>query len=107
MGSSYIKGVIVIANIYLNAVRTHVDLLVRRARTDKLIVWDVGSDEKHDPTLIAQRVYGNRDDVDVVMLCAGTNRIGEALPMCTIFLPLPTNLAALKREHSKKGAYES
>ena len=92
-----------INNIYLNAVRTHVDLLVRRARTDKLIVWDVGTDEVHDPTLIAYRIYSNRDDVDVVMLCAGTNRIGEALPRRTIFLPSPSSLAALKREHSNKG----
>ncbi len=91
-------------NIYLNAVRTHVDLLVRRARTDKLIVWDIGHDEEHDPTLIAHRVYGNRDDADVVMLCAGTNRIGEALPRRTIFLPAPASLAALKREHLNDGA---
>lgn len=90
-------------NIYLNAVRTHVDLLVRRARTDSLIVWDVGSDEEHDPTLVAQRIYGNRDDVDVVILCAGTNRIGEPLPRRTIFLPLPASLASLKREHLDKG----
>lgn len=86
-------------NIYLNAVRTHVDLLVRRARTDKLIVWDVGADEAHDPTLVAHRIYGNRDDADIVMLCAGTNRIGESLPRRTIFLPAPASLAALKREH--------
>ena len=91
-------------NIYLNAVRTHVDLLVRRARTDKLIVWDIGHDEEHDPTLIAHRVYANRDDADVVMLCAGTNRIGEALPRRTIFLPAPASLAALKREHLNDGA---
>lgn len=89
-------------NIYLNAVRTHVDLLVRRARTDKLIVWDVGHDEDHDPTLIAHRVYANRDDADVVMLCAGTNRIGEALPRRTIFLPAPESLAQLKRKHLSK-----
>ncbi|WP_289115200.1 hypothetical protein [uncultured Psychrobacter sp.] len=86
-------------NIYLNAVRTHVDLLVRRARTDKLIAWDVGQDEEHDPTLIAQRVYGSRDDADIVMLCAGTNRIGEPLPRRIIYLPAPASVAALKREH--------
>ncbi len=91
-------------NIYLNAVRTHVDLLVRRSRTDKLIVWDIGTDEVHDPSLVAYRAYGNRDHADVVMLCAGTNRIGEPLPRRTIFLPLPANLAQLKREHMSKGA---
>lgn len=89
-----------IDNIYLNAVRTHVDLLVRRSRTDKLIVWDVGTDETHDPTLIAYRAYGNRDDADVVMLCAGTNRIGEALPNRRIYLPLAISLTQIKRTYA-------
>lgn len=89
-----------IDNIYLNAVRTHVDLLVRRARTDKLIVWDIGTDEVHDPSLVAYRAYGNRDDADVVMLCAGTNRIGEALPNKRIYLPLPASLAQIKRTYA-------
>lgn len=88
-----------ITNTYLNAVRAHVDLLVRRSRTDKLIVWDIGTDEAHDPTLIAYRVYGDRNNADIVMLCAGTNRIGEPLPHRTIFLPLPASLAQLKRKH--------
>lgn len=93
-------------NIYLNAVRTHVDLLVRRKRSDKLIVWEIGTDEVNDPTLIAYRAYGDRDDVSVVMLCAGTNRIGEALPRRTIYLPLAANLASLKREHLAQGVYD-
>lgn len=92
-----------LTNIYLNAVRSHTDLLVRRARTDKLIVWDIGTDETHDPTLIAYRVYGNRDDVDVVMLCAGTNRIGEPLPNKRIYLPLPASLAQIKRTYASSG----
>ena len=86
-------------NIYLNAVRSHVDLLVRRSRSDKLVVWSVGTDEINDPTLIAYRIYGDRDDANVVMVCAGTNRIGEPLPNRTIFLPLPASLAELKREY--------
>ncbi|WP_440464346.1 hypothetical protein [Psychrobacter sp. ASPA161_6] len=90
-------------NIYLNTVRSHVDLLVRRARNDKLIVWDVGRDETHDPTLIAYRAYGNRDDADIVMLCAGTNRIGEALPNKRIYLPLPASLAQIKRTYTNSG----
>lgn len=89
-----------LTNIYLNAVRSHVDLLVRRGRTDKLIIWDVGHDEIHDPTLIAYRAYGNRDNADVVMLCAGTNRVGEALPNRRIYLPLPASLAQIKRTYA-------
>ena len=91
-------------NTYHNDVRSQIDLLVRRARTDKLIVWNVGADEVHDPTLIAYRVYGNRDDADIVMLCAGTNRIGEALPRRTIYLPLPASLMQIKRSYAKNGA---
>ena len=89
-----------LTNIYLNAVRSHVDLLVRRGRTDKLIIWDVGHDKIHDPTLIAYRAYGNRDNADVVMLCAGTNRVGEALPNRRIYLPLPASLAQIKRTYA-------
>lgn len=92
-----------LTNIYLNAVRSHVDLLVRRGRTDKLIVWDIGTDETRDPTLIAYRAYGNRDNADVVMLCAGTNRIGEALPNKRIYLPLPASLAQIKRTYANSG----
>ena len=87
-----------LTNIYLNAVRSHVDLRVRRGRTDKLIIWDVGDDEIHDPTLIAYRAYGNRDNADVVMLCAGTNRVGEALPNRCIIL-------AITRQPSANQAY--
>lgn len=92
-----------LTNSYYNAIRASVDLLVRRSRTDKLIVWDVGHDEIHDPTLIAYRAYGNRDDADIVMLCAGTNRIGEALPNKRIYLPLPASLAQIKRTYANSG----
>ena len=90
-----------IANTYLNAVRTQVDLLVRRSRTDKLITYDIGTDEVHDPTLISQRVYGTRDNVDVVMMLAGTNRIGESLPLIRIYLPTGAMLMGLKKSHAQ------
>lgn len=92
-----------LANIYLNDIRAHVDLLVRRGRVDKLVIWDIGSDEAFDPTLIAQRLYGNRDDADVVIMCAGNNRIGEKLPQQRIYLPAPITLAQIKRNHVKRG----
>lgn len=88
-----------LTNSYYNAIRASVDLLVRRSRTDKLIVWDVGHDEIHDPTLIAYRAYGNRDYADIVMLCAGTNRIGEPLSKKRIYLPMVTTLAEFKRQY--------
>ena len=92
-----------IANTYLNAVRTHVDLLVRRSRTDKLVIYDIGSDEVHDPTLISQRVYGSRDHTDIIMLCAGMNRIGEALSRHRIYLPAATTVMMLRKIHAQDG----
>ena len=91
-----------IANTYLNAVRAHVDLLVRRGRYDMLVAHDVGTDETRDATLAAYRVYGSRDDADIIMLCAGTNRVGEPLPNRRIYLPLPINLVQIKRAHNKQ-----
>ncbi len=89
-----------IKNTYYNAIRSHVDLLARRGRYDRLVKWQVGADEIHDPTLIAQRVYGNRDYADIVMICAGTNRIGQPLPKRMIFLPLATSVMAIRRQHN-------
>ena len=86
-------------NTYLNAVRAHVDTLYRRGRMDSLVHHDIGADEQNDPTLVAYRVYGRRDDVDVVMLCAGTNRIGEPLPLGRIYLPSAATLMQLKRQY--------
>ena len=91
-----------IINIYHNAIRDHVDLLYRRGRTDRLIAWQVGNDEVHDPTLIAFRAYKNRSYADVVMVCAGTNRIGEPLPKEIIFLPVAVDLIAIKRKYLKE-----
>ncbi len=88
-----------IKNTYHNAIRSHVDLLLRRGRLDKLIKWQVGSDEIYDPTLIAYRAYGKRDYADIVITCAGTNRIGEPLPQKMIFLPLATSVMAIRRQH--------
>lgn len=91
-----------ILNIYHNAIRDHVDLLYRRGRTDRLIAWEVGTDEIHDPTLIAFRAYKNRSYADVVMVCAGTNRIGEPLQRGIIFLPIARDLVAIKRKYLKE-----
>ena len=88
-----------IKNTYHNAIRAHVDTLYRRGRTDSLIAYDIGADEQSDPTLIAWRAYRRRDDVDVVMLCAGTNRIGEPLPLGRIYLPSAATLMQLKRQY--------
>ena len=90
------------SNNYQNAIRDHVDLLVRRGRTDALIVWNVGLDEKHDPTLIAHRAYNDRTLASIVMTCAGTNRIGELLPVKTIYLPKAQDVHRIKRQQTTR-----
>lgn len=63
---------------YHNQVRQLVDQAIRRGQTGELIRHQIGIDERHDPTLVAMRVYGNRQDYDVVMLMVGTNAISGA-----------------------------
>ncbi len=84
---------------YHNQVRQLVDQAIRRGQTGELIRHQIGIDERHDPTLVAMRVYGNRQDYDVVMLMAGTNAIWEPLPIKVIYLPTPLQLMILKKRH--------
>lgn len=91
-----------IKNIYLNEVRAHVELYRKHGREDRLLIWDVTSDEVRDATSVAIRAYGSRDDVDVVILCAGTNAIGDRLPNRRMFMPAPADLAQIKARYRKK-----
>lgn len=86
-------------NIYHNAIRDLVDLSSRKGKTGQYVRYEIGADEVNDPTLVAYRVYGNRDDYDVVMVCAGTNAIWQPLPQREIILPTPMQLIALKRTY--------
>ena len=90
-------------NTYHNAIRDLVALSTKKGQTWQVIRYQVGRDEIHDPTLIAYRVYGNRDDSDVIMVCAGTNTIWQPLPEREILLPTPTQLFALKKLHAVFG----
>ena len=89
----------IMKNIYHNAIRDLVDLSSRKGKTGQCIRYEIGIDEINDPTLVALRVYGNRDDYDVVMVCAGTNAIWQPLPQREIILPTPMQLIALKRAY--------
>lgn len=87
-------------NTYHNAIRDLVALSLSKGKTGQVIAYQVGSDEIHDPTLVAYRVYGNRADYDAVMTCAGTNAIWQPLPDRIIYLPTPTQLFTLKKSHN-------
>ena len=87
-------------NLYHNAIRDLVNLMISKGKTGQVIKHSIGADEINDPTLIAQRVYGNRYDYDVVIICAGTNAIWQPLPQTDIYLPTPTQLFALKKKYN-------
>ena len=86
-------------SIYHNAIRDLVDLSSRKGKTGQCVRYEIGTDEINDPTLVAYRVYGNRDDYDVIMVCAGTNTIYQPLPQQEIVLPTRMQLIALKRAY--------
>ena len=91
-------------SIYHNAIRDLVHLSSRKGKTGQCIRYEIGTDEVNDPTLVAYRVYGNRDDYDAVMVCAGTNSIFEPLPQREIILPTSMQLIALKRAYKSMTA---
>ena len=86
-------------NTYHNAIRDLISLAVANSKTGQIIRHTIGTDEINDPTLVAYRTYGNRDDYDVVMVCAGTNAIWQPLPEREIYLPTPSSLIFLKKTH--------
>lgn len=90
-------------NNYHNAIRDLIHLLVSKGKTGQIIKYSVGRDEIHDPTLVSQRVYGNRYDYDVVMLCAGTDSIWQPLPQIEIYLPTKQQLFVLKKKYGLFG----
>lgn len=53
-------------------------------------------DERWDLTLVAQRVYGSRDEYLTVMAAAGLDRVNQELTERELVLPTMDRLAVLK-----------
>lgn len=53
-------------------------------------------DEKHDLTLVSQRVYGNRDEWLAVMAAAGLDTLDQPLEQRELVLPTKDQLLAIK-----------
>lgn len=86
-------------NSYRNAVRLHMAQMIKLQRKENIIIYDIGNDEKYDPTLVSQRVYQTRIHADVVTLCCELNNISDPLPVGKrIALPLATTLAILRND---------
>ena len=90
-------------NHYHNAIKDLVNLMISKGKTGQVIKHSIGADEINDPTLVSLRVYGNRHDYDVVMVCAGTNSIWQALPEREIYLPTKAQLCMLKKKYRQFG----
>lgn len=89
-----------ITNAYHNAIRDILQIARTKGNSNAFIIHQIGSDEVHDPSLVSYRVYGNREDYDVVMVCAGTNAIWQPLPEKLIVLPTPTQLFQIKQKYN-------
>lgn len=61
------------------------------------IRYQTTPDERHDLTLVSQRVYGNRNEALAVMAAAGLDRFDDPLTEQTLILPTPEQLEEIKR----------
>ncbi|SEN69739.1 hypothetical protein [Nitrosomonas marina] len=61
------------------------------------LFYETKPDERHDITLVSQRVYGRRDEFLVVMAAAGLDTVDQPLPQVRIVLPTEGQLYAIKR----------
>lgn len=75
-----------------------------RQFSDTSPVWDQSRltyqtkpDERWDLTLVAQRVYGNRDEYLAVMAAAGLDRFDQELTERELILPNAQRLDLIKR----------
>jgi hypothetical protein len=59
--------------------------------------YQVKPDERHDITLISQRVYGNRFEFLAVMACANIDRCDMPIMEQLLVLPLDDELRNIKR----------
>lgn len=73
--------------------------------SDKAKGWDtdvkwyfIKPDEKWDATLIAQRVYGRRDEFLAVMAAAGIDSVDQEIKQKRIALPIYSKLIEIKHK---------
>lgn len=55
-------------------------------------------DERWDLTLVAERVYGDREEYLAVMAAAGLDRLDQELTERELVLPMPDRLALIKSQ---------
>lgn len=83
-------------NHYYNAIRY---ALAKAKKAGQVQIYEIGLDEQFDPSLVAYRVYKNRDDAEVIMVSVGNNAIWQALPLGQAQFLYPSQLRAIKNEY--------
>ncbi len=86
-------------NEYRNAIRDHINRLIKQGKLNQLIVWDIQQDEAQDPTLLSLRMYGSRAYTDVIQVACGTSGIWEKLPVKRIAVPLIEDVLKFRCEY--------
>lgn len=86
-------------NSYRNAIRKHVDQMIKLGNKNNLVIYRIRNDEEFDPTFVSLRAYSTPIYADVVMVCCGVSAIWESLPVGDkVGLPTANNIAILRRE---------
>jgi len=79
------------------------DFALRTKGWEIAIRYESKLDERHDLTLVSQRVYGRREEFLVIMAAAGLGSFDEALEEQILTLPTEAQLQALK----ERAGYEN
>lgn len=82
------------ANAFYREIRKFSD---RTKQSDIAVFYQVKIDETWDPTLVAERVYGNRNEFLVIMAAAGLDRVDKPLTQRLLKLPNEVQLQEIKR----------
>ena len=72
------------------------DFSLRTKGWETAIRYETSFDERHDVTLVSQRVYGRRNEFLVIMAAAGMGTADEVLEEQVLVLPTESQLTALK-----------
>ena len=72
------------------------DFAVKTKGWQPALHYETKFDERHDLTLVSQRVYGRRDEFLVIMAAAGLGSFDEILEEQVLTLPTETQLQAMK-----------
>lgn len=76
------------------------------------IRYETKPDERNDITLIAERVYGDRNEYMVIFAAAGLDTMEQVLPEQRLILPTRAQLQQIKRQtgyltEAERRAYEA